>query len=427
MLFSPEFVTLPFDWNTLLFGAGLAGAAGLASVFTPEYREGQESPESIDLEALKVRVTELENTPSRTLEQGDELAALYSIWAAILCGKGAELDEVTGMFGQAEALLKATLAQGDDADTRRQLGGINLAWGITLNDYDELESAIDRYKKAIDVLKPLDNAGDGEAKYEIAGIKLNLGIVYRELGEYENSRTTLEESFLAYRAVEKIGVVFDTRFYMAKVSVQQGNLLYEMGETLDKVVDAYNRAMRLFVEVIEDESRPELERDLANVLMDRCMVIYEDCMDQKFDSDEERNKAINNVLIDIGRGLELLEKQYKEGNGAARFDLFHGLTLQGRVFCTVAKYAEAQASLDRVISEFADLCDGDDDVFLMQMAMAYADRAVVHLGLGNVDLSRQDCQMGSELIDKLLQEADSDDEAIHELKQQFQTLLEQLG
>jgi len=427
MLFSPEFVSLSFDWNTLLIGAGLAGAAGLAAVFSRDHQEGHESLESVDLEALKSRVAELENTPSRTLEQNDELAAMYSIWAALLCGEGADFDEANGLFGKAEALLKATLAQGDDAEARRQLGGIHLAWGIALNEYDSLDAAVDRYQQAIDVLKPLDDAGDGEAKYEIAGIKLNLGIVYRELGEYEQARATLDEAFLAYRAVEKIGVIFDTRFYMAKVSIQQGNLLYEMGETLDKVVDAYNRAMRMYVEVIEDDGRTELERDLANVLMDRCMVTYEDCMDQKFDSDEARNAVIENVLLDIGRGLELLEKQCAIGNEAARFDMFHGLTLQGRVLCTIAKYAEAQASLDRVISEFADLCEGEDDVFLMQMAMAYADRAVVHLGLGNTELSKQDCQKGSELIDQLLQEADHDDEAIQELKQQFQTLLDQLG
>ena len=423
MLFSPEFVSLPFDWNMLFTGVGLAGAAGLASVFMPEHQEGQEN---IDVDALKSRVAELESTPSRTLEQNDELAALYSIWAAILGNEGAERNEVSGMFGKAEALLKKTLAQGDDVEARRQLGGVYLAWGIALNDYDELETAVSRYRSAIDVLKPLDDSGDGEAKYEIAGIKLNLGIVYRELGEYEKARTTLEEAFLAYRAVEKIGVLYDTRYYMAKVSIQQGNLLYEMGETLDKVVDAYNRAMRLYVEVIEDESRTDLERDLANVLMDRCMVTYEDCMNQKFDSDEERNKSMGNVLIDIGRGLELLEKQCKAGNEAARYDLFHGLTLQGKVLCTVSKYAEAKEVLDRVISEFADLCEGEDDVFLMQMAMAYADRAVVHLGLGNEELSKQDCQKGSGLIDKLLQEEDSD-EAIQELKQQFQTLLEHLG
>jgi hypothetical protein len=132
-------------------------------------------------------------------------------------------------------------------------------------------------------------------------------------------------------------------------------------------------------------------------------------------------------LVDIGRGLELLETQCNAGNEAARFDMFHGLTLQGRILCTAAKYAEARASLDRVISDFADLCEGEDEVFLMQMTMAYADRAVVHLGLGNEELSRQDCQKGSELIDKLLQDADGDDDAIQELRQQFRTTLDQLG
>jgi len=432
MLFSPEFsllefASLPFGWNTLLFGAGLVGAAGLASVFTHGSPEDQECLEGIDLDALRSRVAELEYSSSRTLEQNDELAALYSVWAAVLCGEGADLDEVSSMFGKAEAVLQATLPQGDDAEVRRQLGGVYLAWAVAFNEYDELHAAIDYYQKAIDVLKPLDDSGDGEAKYETAGIKLNLGIVYRELGEYEKARTTLDESFLAYRAVEKIGVFYDTRFYMAKVSIQQGNLLYEMGETLDSVVDAYNRAMRLYVEVIEDEGRLELERDLANVLLDRCMVTYEDCLDQKFDSEEEQDKAISNVLIDIDRALELLEKQHKDGNEAARYDLFHGVTLQGKVLCVASRYDEAQKILDRAIGEFADLCKDEDDLFLMQMAMAYADRAIVHLGLGNGDLSRQDSQTGSELIDKLLQSADSDDEAIQELKEQFQTLLEQLS
>ena len=428
MLFIPEIVSLPFDRNMLLCGAGLAGAAGLASVFTHEYQDGEQRPEDVDLGALQSRVAELEKMPTRSLEQNDELAALYSIWATILFSQGADMDESAAMFGKAEAVFKATLAQGDDVEVRRQLGGVYLAWAVALNDYDALEEAIDRYLKGIEILKPLDESGDGEAKYETAGMKLNLGIVYRELGDFEKAKATLEEAFIAYRAVEKIGAMFDTRFYMAKVSVQQGNLLYEMGEATDQIVDSYNRAMRMYVEVIEDEGRTDLERDLANVLMDRCMVIYENCLNQKFDSDEERDKAVEGVLVDIGRGLELLETQYKNGLEEARYDMFHGLMLQGKIFCSIEKYAEAKISLDRTINEFSDLCDGEDDVFMMQMANAYCDRAVVHLGLGNAAQSKQDCQKGSELISALLQSPDNDgDEAIQELKQQFQTLLEQLG
>jgi len=419
MLFSPEIVSLPFDWTVLLYGAGFAaGAAGLASVFAHEHAEG------VDLNAVKNRVAELEKISSRTLEQSDELALLYVSWAVSLFDTEGELDEIVGLFGKAEAVLTAALARGEDDGIRQKLGNVYLEWAIALNGFDELTSAVDFYQKAVSTLKPLDDAGNGEAKYDLAGIKLNLGIAYRELGELEKARTSLDESFLAYRAVEKIGV-FDTRVYMAAVSVQQGNVLHEMGETLGTIVDAYDRAMRLYVETIEDLQDLGLERNLANVLLDRCMVTYENWLDQKFESDAERDKAIDDVLLNIRRGIELLEKQYREGNTVARYDLFHGVTLQGKVLCDAAKYAEAQQSLDRAVNEFANLCDGGDDVFLMQMAMVYATRAVVHLGLGRKDQSEQDCLKGSELINKLLQ-SDSSDEEIQELKQQFQMLLEQL-
>ena len=430
MLFFSEFVSLPFDWNLLLYGAGLAGAAGAASVLAHESPADYEGLENIDLDNLKNRVTELESVPARTLEQNDELAALYAVWAAVLCAEEADMNEVSTLYGKAEEVLQATLAQGDDAEIRRQLGGVYLAWAVAFNDYGDLETSVDYYQKGIDTLKPLDDAGDGEAKYETAGIKLNLGMVYRELGEFKKAKATFEESFLAYRAVEKIGVLYDTRFYMAKVSVQQGNLLYEMGEAVGAIVDAYNRAMRLYVEVIEDEGRTELERDLANVLMDRCMVTFEDCLSQKFESDEERNNVIDDIALDISRGLELLEKQIQEGDEAVRYDLFHGVTLQGKVLCAAGKYDEAKQFLDRALTEFADLGEGgdeeDDDVFLMQTAEAYCDRAVVHLGLGDNDQSKRDCQKGSELVGKLIQ-LESDDEAILELKERFQILLEQLG
>jgi len=419
MIFSLDFISLPLDWNMLL-GAGLAvGATGLASVYTHEHATG------VDLEEVKRRVAELEASPSKTLEQNDELVALYAGWAIVLYdSEEGELDEIVGLFAKAEAILKATLAQGDDTVARKQLGNVYLECANAYNGFDELTLAVDFYLKAINTLQPLDDAGDGDTKYDIAGTKLNLGIAYRELGEPEKAKNVLDEAFIAYRTVEKISDD-DTRIYMAAVSVQQGHVLHELGEGIDKVVDAYNRAMRLYVEIIEDQKMVELERNLANVLLDRCMVMYEAWIEQKFETDAERNQIIDEILTDIGRGIELLKKQYDTGNEVARLDLLHGITLQGKVLCDAARYAEAKQSLDQVIDEFADLCDEDDDMFLMQMTMAYATRAVVHLGLGNKKQSEEDCLKGSELVNKLLQ-ADSSDEDIQELKQQFQLLLEQL-
>lgn len=404
----------------MLLGAGFAvGAAGLASVYTHEHAAG------VNLEELKKRVAELEQSRSKTLEQSDELVALYAGWAIVLYdSEEGELDEIIGLFAKAETILKATLAQGEDTDARKQLGNVYMECANVYNGFDELTSAVDFYLKTISTLQLLDDAGDGDAKYDIAGTKLNLGIVYRELGDLEKAKTVLDEAFIAYRTVEKISDD-DTRIYMAAVSVQQGHVLHELGEEVGKVVDAYNRAMRLYVEIIEDQKMVELERNLANTLLDRCMVMYEAWIEQKFESDKERSQKIDEILTDICRGVELLKKQYEEGNEIARLDLFHGVTLQGKVLCDAARYTEAKQSLDQVIDGFSGLCDGDDDMFLMQMTMAYATRAVVHLGLGNKKQSEEDCLKGSELVNKLLQ-ADNSDEDIQELKQQFQLLLEQL-
>lgn len=404
----------------MLLGAGIAvGAAGLATAFT----HGHEG--NVDLNAVKNRIAELEKLRSRSLEQNDELAHLYYAWAIVLSdAEDGNLDEIVALFAKAEAVLKAVLAQGEDDAVRHKLGNVYLEWAVVLNGFDDLAGAIDFFQKALSTLKPLEDAGNGDAKYDIAGIKLNLGIAYRELGELEKAKACLDESFLTYRAVEKI-CADDTRVYMATVSVQQGNILHEMGEDTDKVVDAYNRAMRLYVEVIEDQQETLLERNLANVLLDRCLVTYERWLDEKYESEEEREKIINGVLLDIGRGIELLEKQIEDGNAVARYDLFHGVTLHGKVLCDASRYTEALQSLDRAIGEFTDLCDDDDEMFLMQMAMVYAARAVVCLGLGDKSQSEQDCLKGSEMIDKLLQ-SDSNDEDIQDLQQQFQMLLEQL-
>ena len=404
----------------MLLGAGFAvGAAGLASVYTHEHATG------VDLEEVKKRVAELEQSRSKTLEQNDELVALYAGWAIVLYdAEEGELDEIIGLFAKAESILKATLAQGEDDVARKQLGNVYLESANVYSGFDELDSAVDFFLKAISTLQPLDDAGDGDAKYDVAGIKLNLGIAYRELGDLEKAKTVLDEAFIAYRTVEKISDD-DTRIYMAAVSVQQGHVLHELGDEVDKVVDAYNRAMRLYVEIIEDQKLVHLERNLANTLLDRCMVMYEAWIEQQFESEEEQSQKIDDILTDISRGVELLKKQLEEGNEIARLDLFHGITLQGKVLCDAARYPEAKQSLDQVIDDFADLCDDDDDMFLMQMTMAYATRAVVHLGLDNKKQSKEDCLKGSELVNKLLQ-ADSSDEDMLDLKEQFQLLLEQL-
>ena len=388
-----------------------------------------ESDSVIDLDTLKSRVKELDGITERTAEQNTELAAHYAAWAVTLYNTGEEdeegdLDDIQELLQKAETLYTNILRQADSPDTRQQLGNVYLEWGVILNDYDEMTDAIDAYKKAIQTLKPLSEQGDGDAKYDIAGLNLNLGIAYRELGELDEAKASLDEAFTGYRAVEKI-CASDTRLYMAIVSVQQGNVLHEMNEPLESVVDAYNRAMRLYVEVIEDLSRPDLERDLASVLIDRSVAVYENWAGTKFENEEKRKQAVDEVLLDIRRGVDLLEKH--RGTDDDPHDLFYAVSLLGRVLCDAEYFDEAKLVLDRAIEEIEG-ADNQEEFLLMQTAMAYATRAIVQIGLGNKEKSEQDCMKGSELINQFLQaEGEDDDEDVQELKLQFQAMLEALA
>ncbi|MDR1963493.1 MAG: hypothetical protein LBQ50_06920 [Planctomycetaceae bacterium] len=354
----------------------------------------------VDLEALKTRVAELEKISARTIEQNEELAELYVAWATERFEEGDELNKVLDLFNKAEKVLQATLAHGEDDETRRRLGNVYLHRAVAYNDYEEFKPAIESYGLAITTLKPLEDKGDGEAKYDIAGIRLNRGIIYQELGEFEKAKTDFDESFTAFRAVEKISDL-DTRFYMAKVSVAQGNLLRDMGEPLDKIVDAYNRAMRLFVELI-DIGQMEHERELANTLLFRCTATYEDYMNREFDSETERVNKVGDVLVDVGRGIEILEKLAKNGDFGNRFDLFQALTTEGTMLLDIDKGLEAHKVFDRSINDFADFANEQDPIVLNFYAVAYENRGVASLNLGNIKESLADFDKAIENREKFL-------------------------
>lgn len=356
--------------------------------------------QGVDWETLKNRVAELEKNTARTIEQTEELSELYVAWAAELSENDNSFNEILNLFAKAETVLQSTLAQGEETEIRRRLGNVHLHRAVIYNDYEKFEPALESYGQAIETLKPLEDKGDGEAKYDIAGIRLNRGIIYQELGEFEKAKTDFDDSFTAFRAVEKISDL-DTRFYMAKVSVAQGNLLRDMGEPLDKIVDAYNRAMRLFVELI-DIGQMEHERELANTLMFRCKATYENYLNREFESETERLNKVGDVLVDVGRGIEILEKLAQNGNFENRFDLFQALMTEGTMLLDIDKKPEAYKVFDELIRDFADFIDEDDPEVLNSFAVAYENRGVTTMNLGNIKESLADFDKTIEIKERFL-------------------------
>ncbi len=463
------------DLKTLLGTAAAVlplAAAVFASAHEHDENCGCERP---DVEKINGEIARLEGVRNRTIEQQEELSEQYVALAIALYDNGNDLNEILAAFGKSEAILQQTLAQGEDSEIRRKLGTVYLHMAVTYNDFDELEEAIGFYDKAIQALTPLDNQGDGEAKYDIAGIKLNRGAIFHELGDFDKANKDFDEAFTAFRAVEKISDL-DTRFYMAKTSVSQGALYRDMGEPLDKITDAYNRAMRLLVELI-DLGQMEHEQELANTLMDRCTASYEAYMNQDFESEADRTGKFDDVILNVGRAIDILRKAVagNEGNHAARTDLFNALCTQGAMYIDIDKYKESLPIFDDVIGNFADFAQETDPVvvnqygaalenrgfakmnldelsdaladfnkaiecrqriqsdsfelddeerliFLPALATSFANRANAQAALGKTDLAKADCQRGLDLLKPLAQ--DGDDE-ISEIEQMFNTLLKQ--
>lgn len=356
-----------FSFGLELFYALAAGGAAIFGFAFCGSGCGDENCECeddtlVDYEKLEAKIDELEEK----CEAGDvsaqrELADLYLAYA-VEKQRDDLLEESVDAYDNAIDLFEELVEKGDDPGLARVLGLAQLSRAVAMTDLGESESAIEGYEAAIETLTPAANSGDGEAKYDIAGIQLNLGTTYHELGEYDTAMKLLDASFLAFRALEKISEL-DTRFYMGKVSIAQANLARDMQEPIEKVVDLYNRAMRLFVELI-DAGDMKHEHDLANALMDKCIA--------RFDAGHGEE-----VLLDIERAIEILRKVSRDGNSMATIDLFDAMTSQGLVFAKLENNEQALEVFDNILSLFGDFAEMDDIGLLDLYASVYDHRARV--------------------------------------------------
>jgi len=273
-----------------------------------------------------------------------------------------------------------------DNDIIRLIGLAYLSRAVALNDLDEKEEAVKDYDNALVVLASLVAAGDGEAKYDVAGIKLNQGTIYHELGDLDKAAQLLDESFMEFRALEKISDL-DTRFYMGKVSIAIGNLLRDQDAPIEKIVDVYNRAMRLFVELI-DAGEMQHELDLANALVAKCMARHE------VGQGEE-------ALIDLQRGIEILEKQNNEGNAAAFYDLFITLLMYSDVLSDLEKYNDVLGILNDTAEKFKEVEQIDDPVLFSEYAGLFGRRGLCNFHLDKPEEAVADLTREIELKEKL--------------------------
>ncbi len=399
-----DLYTMSAGYLSLFFGFALLGFAGSCSCGSCGGSDGEDADADDDsayaelegqIEELKSKLEGGETEARRELADACLAFAVQLQQDDFLEESVEAYDEALGQF----QILKDENA--DDEDIVRLLGLANLSRAVALNDLGEKEEAITGYDRAVEIFLPIAARGDGEAKYDVAGIKLNRGIIYHELGELDKANKELDEAFTDFRALEKISEL-DTRFYMAKVSVAIGNLFRDLEEPIEKIVDVYNRAMRLFVELI-DAGDMKYESDLANVLIDKCLARY----------DAGEGEA---VLLDMQRGLEILEKIARENPGEGQFDLFNALMAYGVVLLDLEKYGDALSIFNDVAAKFPEFKNADDPILLNEYAGMFDHRGMCSFALQKIDEAIADLTQAIDIRESFWEEEwDLDDDDLSHL------------
>ena len=391
------------NFHFLSFAAlGLAACGENGGGCSCGHNHGEESEEDENSSVYAEMKTQIEELKAK-LEAGDKsvrrtLADNYLALAALLQQDDYLEESVTIYEDSLELFGELAKENPDDAELARAIGAANLSRAIALNDSGEKEEALEGYNRAEKAISALAAAGDGEAKYDLAGIKLNRGTIYCDLGQYEESQKELDESFTEFRALEKISEL-DTRFFMAKVSVALGNLYREQEAPIEKIVDVHNRAMRLFVELI-DAGDTKYELDLANVLIDKCMARY------------EANEG-EVVLVDMQRGIDIIEKCYNAGDEAAKFDLFTAMLTYGVILLDLEKYNDALSVFNEIVEKFKELEHVDEPMLLNEFAGLYDSRGMCLFNLGKVDEAIESLGKAIEIRESLwTDEWDLDDDLL---------------
>lgn len=344
------------------------------------------------IDELKSQLQSVDNSSKNDVrrELGDTILEL-----AIHLQQDEYLEEADEAYLEASEHLDAIVQDQPDNDEIRRLCGLtHLSHAVVLNDMDEKEDAIEEYEEARKILEPLESKGDGEAKYDIAGIKLNQGILFHELGELDKAFKLLDESFTEFRALEKISEL-DTRYYMGKVSVALANLFRDQNEPIEKIVDMYNRSMRLFVELV-DAGDIQHELDLANALIDKCTARY--------DAAVHSNTRDISILDDMRQGLQILEKLVAEDNHEAYFDRFGALMSYAIMLDEFGQHEEALKTFNEVQEKYKEWENADDPMILNEYAELYERRGQCLANMEKIDEAIQNISKSIELREKFWEE-----------------------
>lgn len=280
-------------------------------------------------------------------------------------------------FEDAAKMLRQLCTSEPSSDVIHLYGITVKSWAMLKHEQGDDKAALAGYSEAIDVLAPLEAQGDGEAKLDIASVRYQRGLIYHNLGELDKAAADFDASFAAFRVLEKISDVSDTRFSMAKVSEAQGNLARDCNELTSIIDDLYNRAMRLLIELIEG-GQVALEHDLAVVLINRCAVRFDSHI--AAGASPQNADIFDSILADTRQGIDILERLAISGDQRVVCDLFCAILTHGTMLIDLGHFDAAAAVLSPLLNRFLEVLASSDPAMMSRVASLHENLEIAICG-----------------------------------------------
>ena len=167
-----------------------------------ELREFEEMVKQTD-ERISELVDLLDGTPENRRELEDELIRLYLSRAARR-QEEEEYDraeeDYSAAFGRIEEYVDS---YGESVDMLKQIAAARLNFGIMLNDSGELDEADRQYELCGEANEKLVAFGDGEAKLDLVGVKLNRAAISFERDEHSSGLNSLDEAIVEFQTISE--------------------------------------------------------------------------------------------------------------------------------------------------------------------------------------------------------------------------------
>lgn len=268
------------------------------------------------------------------------------------------------------------------------LAQARLTYGIVFNDQGMWNDALAEYDTAESLLEKLSDAGNLDARLDLAGIRLNIATIKFELGEYSDSMAAFEQVKSDFASLFGTPKEAEAYYYLAKTYMQEALVCREIGED-EKGIQRLEEGIALYRKMIE-QGDAEQSIDLAQAL-----AVYSQTIECS------GGKEPAEILPFVEESIARL----REGIGAGRADVCPDLLTISVMKGRLLNYLDRREESEEFLTETAEIFDGvqetDDPEALLTFITLYDERGKSRYARENLEEALADFTEAAQIAARL--------------------------